>query len=228
VTFDEAHVRNVLRHASLNISAKLLIHGSGIPSFYPRTNEIHVPENSDDFSILHEGAHAEHWDKMRSAFDQSALDGEDFYFGMSLISEAYVGHQLASVDGYLDRERARFKRLDFKNKSGSIAEFFDQIRTIELFVKKNNSRDTLPESLSLNGVRYVMYVIQLAIVESVRDEKLTLRGIEIKVNSVYGEFMRSLLLDIMQFAENQESMVNREMIEAFGATTRRSISDLIS
>ena len=119
------NVRRLLNHfglpAGLPINVLSQVPGENA-KYDPGTDEITLYPGATCYSVLHEGAHAEHHRKLNS---QSSLTrwSPVQVFTVLLASEAYVGARLASVPGFVECERKQ--NLRFASAENVCTQFTD-------------------------------------------------------------------------------------------------------
>lgn len=82
-------------------------------AYVAQRNTFLLPSNAGDQPIIHEAAHAEHYAAAGIVGSQFPKD-EDTAIGALILSEAFVGHRLASATGFLPFE---YKRLEKYSKT---------------------------------------------------------------------------------------------------------------
>ena len=121
-------------------------------------DELHLLPDCDGFTLLHEGAHAEHWGKvgMRGS---SVTHSLDFLAGALLISEVYVGRRLAGESGYHNHEWTLLKAIPgFPDRFVDLADMFD---TLQAFGPPSEQR-----LLHLESMKFLVRTLPLLGVET--------------------------------------------------------------
>lgn len=73
-------------------------------AYFPQTDMFTLPIGAQDQTIIHEGAHAEHY-HAAGIVGQAFPSDLDTIMGALILSEAFVGFRLASISGFIAHER---------------------------------------------------------------------------------------------------------------------------
>jgi hypothetical protein len=157
---NEAEVRQTLAAHGLPSDMQLRVesdqHFAG--RYFFARDELHLQPNCDHFTLLHEGAHAEHWGKlgMRGSLGTPSLE---FLAGALLVSEVYVGRRLASESGYHKHEWALLKAIPgFPDRFVDLADMFD---TLQAFGPPSEQR-----LLRLESMKFLFRTLPLLGIET--------------------------------------------------------------
>lgn len=93
--------------------------------YYPTEDKISLGPKSNKWTLWHEGAHAEHYRALGLA-GKPLPTSESSLVGIIFITEAYVGHRLSKVPGFLLRERSDLNKVNHGSAApGTISEWAD-------------------------------------------------------------------------------------------------------
>lgn len=122
---EEKRVRGILAAYGLPENLGTFDFGDPPPgaagAYYPQRDSFVLPVGADEQTVIHEGAHAEHYHAAGIAGERFPAD-RDTAVGALIFSEAFVGYRLVEANGFIAFERSALAK--FPGTAVEIAEQF--------------------------------------------------------------------------------------------------------
>ncbi|WP_437481601.1 hypothetical protein WME75_38395 [Sorangium sp. So ce1014] len=214
---ERLRVRGVLRGASL--PNDMPIDFQSVPddtdgAFFPRLGTLAVRFGAPDSTIVHEGAHAEHY--RRAGISTSSWpEDDDAQVGMRLASEAYVGWRLARREGFLADERTAISKIGDKGFPATIGAWATLYQDTA-DIRGPRFDGTL---MSSDGFRILMRILPAVVAERTIGDVQLAADLDQTV-AMPGDVLRSVAAKVVHLADVETDLIDLAKMRALGAAVK--------
>lgn len=206
---EQLRILAILRNAQLPDTLTLAIGDlpPGADAAYdPDTDTLALARGTPALTILHEGAHAEHY--RRANLVKALPNDVNARAGIRLASEAYVGLRLASFPGFVESEHSALSQLGLPATIGAWAAEYEAASDL----RGSGYDGTL---FSMSAFRVLLRVIPVVVAERKNAEVIVGADLERAVPTA-GDALRAIVAATVQLARKEERLFDLSRVRALG------------